>query len=387
MRFRLEKYAVTTGIEKAFLHVGLQEKDRDVTRFLWLTDPSDPKSQLCTYRFKAVLFGATCSPFILNATILKHLELNKTNKAAEIIKRDLYVDNILSSFEENKDLLTYFRDARDLMKCASMNLRSWSSNNSELKAIATREGVIDRDEVTKVLGMCWKPETDTMAYRHHKIPTLDSVTKRDILRYSSRIYDPLGLLSPVTVRAKLLLQQLWKDKFDWDVPLPLEVQDKWNKLAEDLNTVTDTEFSRQYIRQSKHKQTINNSRTKSTLNVFVDSSLKSYGAAVYIVNADGSRLVIAKNRVAPVKPMTLPQLELMAAVVGARLVQHVQDSLNISDVICWSDSQIVLHWLSTSKPLKQFVQNRVIEIQTLTKNYPWHYCPTSANCIKLLTAR
>ncbi|XP_053385779.1 uncharacterized protein LOC128550557 [Mercenaria mercenaria] len=91
MRFRLKKYAVTTDIEKAFLHVGLQEKDRDVTRFLWLTDPSDPKSQLCTYRFKAVLFGATCSPFILNATILKHLELNKTNKAAEIIKRDLYV--------------------------------------------------------------------------------------------------------------------------------------------------------------------------------------------------------------------------------------------------------------------------------------------------------
>ncbi|XP_053380934.1 uncharacterized protein LOC123562061 [Mercenaria mercenaria] len=385
MRFRLEKYAVATDIEKAFLHVGLQEKDRDVTRFLWLTDPSDPKSQLCTYRFKAVLFGATCSPFILNATILKHLELNKTNKAAEIIKRDLYVDNILSSFEEKRDLLTYFRDARDLMKCASMNLRSWSSNNSELKAIATREGVIDRDEVTKVLGMCWKPETDSMAYRHHKIPKLDSVTKRDILRYSSRIYDPLGLLSPVTVRAKLLLQQLWKDKFDWDVPLPLEVQDKWNKLAEDLNTVTDTEFSRQYIRQSKHKQTINNSRTKSTLHVFVDSSLKSYGAAVYIVNADGSRLVIAKNRVAPVKSMTLPQLELMEAVVGARLVQHVQESLNISDVICWSDSQIVLHWLSTSKPLKRFVQNRVIEIQTLTKNYPWHYCPTYDNPSDLLT--
>ncbi|XP_053399566.1 uncharacterized protein LOC128556996 [Mercenaria mercenaria] len=80
--------------------------------------------------------------------------------------------------------------------------------------------------------------------------------------------------------------------------------------------------------------------------------------------------------------MTLPQLELMAAVVGARLVQHVQESLNISDVICWSDSQIVLHWLST---LKRFVQNRVKEMQTLIKYYPWYYCPTYDNLSDLLT--
>ena len=70
IRFRNGRYAVSSDIEKAFLHIQLDEKDRDVTRFLWLSEPSNPDSPLCTYRFKAVLFGCTSSPFILNATLL-----------------------------------------------------------------------------------------------------------------------------------------------------------------------------------------------------------------------------------------------------------------------------------------------------------------------------
>ena len=101
--------------------------------------------------------------------------------------------------------------------------------------------------------------------------------------------------------------------------------------------------------------------------------------AVYIVNTNGSKLVITKNRVAPVKHMTLPHLELMAAVVGARLIIHVQQSLNISNVTCWSDSHVILCWLCTIKPLKRFVRNRVEEIKTRIRDYPWRYCPTISN--------
>ena len=78
INFRRHKLAVCADIEKAFLQVQLEERDRDVTRFLWLTNINDPNSELTTYRFfKSVLFGATCSPFILNATISKHLSENK----------------------------------------------------------------------------------------------------------------------------------------------------------------------------------------------------------------------------------------------------------------------------------------------------------------------
>ncbi|XP_052224051.1 uncharacterized protein LOC127839707 [Dreissena polymorpha] len=99
VRFRLNRYAVSTDIERAFLHVGLPEKDRDMTRFFWLENPLDPDSRLVTYRFKVVLFGATCSPFILNATLLKHLRKNMNVNAAHVIERDLYVDNVISSFK------------------------------------------------------------------------------------------------------------------------------------------------------------------------------------------------------------------------------------------------------------------------------------------------
>ena len=111
LRFRLNRFAITTDIEKAFLHVGLCEEDRDVTRFLWLSNPLDVNSPLTTYRFKAILFGATCSPFILNATLLKHLQRSE-NKTAKLLEQDLYVDNILTSVNDENDAVTYFKESR-----------------------------------------------------------------------------------------------------------------------------------------------------------------------------------------------------------------------------------------------------------------------------------
>ena len=223
LRFRLGRYAVSTDIEKAFLHVGLHEDDRDVTRFLWLSDPTDPKSELVTYRFRVVLFGATCSPFILNATLLKHLSLNVNNPAADIIARDLYVDNVISSFQEEHELLTYFRCARDLMTKAGFNLRSWTSNSRKLRDHAQAENVLDKDRIVKVLGMLWNPDADEMSYVPRPLVHSETLTKRSILKQTSKIYDPLGMLSPVTVRAKLLVQELWKKKFDWDMRLPVDI--------------------------------------------------------------------------------------------------------------------------------------------------------------------
>lgn len=132
MRFRLNKIEVSTDMEKAFLHVGLENSDRDVTRFLWLSDPNDQTSQLMTYRFKSVLIGATCSLFILNAALLKHLDKYKT-ETASTMKKDLYVDNVLSSLDNEKKALTYFCEARSLMSEAEFNLRSLTSNSSHLK--------------------------------------------------------------------------------------------------------------------------------------------------------------------------------------------------------------------------------------------------------------
>ncbi|XP_063436767.1 uncharacterized protein LOC134718204 [Mytilus trossulus] len=381
VQFRANQFATCTDIEKAFLHVGLSEEDRDVTRFLWLSDPTNPGSQLKTYRFKAVLFGATSSPFILNATIQKHLKQFGNSETAKILERDIYVDNILSSMNKEEDLLTYFKEARSLMAGAGFNLRSWSSNSAKLLELAKEENVLDTDKYTKILGMLWNSRSDEIFYPKRDIPTLEllqHVTKREVLKYSSKIYDPLGLLSPITIRAKIMIQELWKCGLDWDELIPDNLKTTWIDLTKDLEKAIQFTIPRYYFSKPS-------TSTELVLHVFTDASPKAYGAAAYLSNENETTLVMAKTRVAPVKCLTLPQLELMAAIIGARLAAHLHSTLNYPKIVFWSDSSIVLHWLTSTKTLKRFIANRVREITELTHPYKWRYCPTDNNPADLLT--
>jgi len=128
IRFRTHKYGLSTDIEKAFLHVQLHDDDRDYTRFLWLSNPEDPESEFETYRFKVVPFGATSSPFMLNATLRLHLR-NHDSDVSKDIERNLYVDNIVSGCSSEEDAICYFKEARAMMLEANFNLRSWASNS------------------------------------------------------------------------------------------------------------------------------------------------------------------------------------------------------------------------------------------------------------------
>ena len=382
-RFRLGKYAITSDIEKAFLQIELDEEDRDATRFFWLSDPSDPESRLETYRFKVLLFGATCSPFILNATLLKHLSLYPNN-TSDMLQRDLYVDNVLTSVDTEEGALDFYMDSRELLSSVGFNLRTWKSNSEQLCNMAARENVLDGDTETKILGMRWNANSDILTFaRQNDVRTDNSqVTKREILRQSSSIYDPLGILSPVTIRAKLLIQKLWKEGYDWDEVLPDNIVQSWREIRNDVRDVTaNTKLSRHYFAG----ESSNGEKEELTLHVFVDASKSAYGASAYICKGKVSSLVIAKNRVAPLKEITLPKLELMAAVVGARIGNQLRQNLGIQRTVFWSDSQIVLHWLSSSKSLGKFTKNRINEIKDLTQGCVWRYVPTESNPADLQT--
>ncbi|XP_045213485.2 uncharacterized protein LOC123564176 [Mercenaria mercenaria] len=380
VRFRLKQYAVVTDIEKAFLHIGLHENDRDMTRFLWLSDPTNPESALKTYRFKSVLFGAVCSPFILNATLLKHLQRKANTWVSNRLQSDLYVDNFLSSLDKETDVISYFHQSRDLMSEAGFTLRSWNSNSHKLRDTARQLNILDKDEVTKLLGLRWEPETDIMTYPERPIETTAITTKRYILQSTSRIYDPLGFLTSITVKAKILLQDIWKDKFDWITMLPRSYQQRWLQIATDLNTAMKTQFQRYYFAETDDNQ---DAADDTKLHIFVDASTQSYDATAYICRRNHSSLVMAKNRVAPFKPL-LPKLELMAAVIGARLSQHLRKALGIDKIDYWSDSQIVLHWLSNPEKTNRFIRRRVEEIKNQTGTGSWRYCPTQNNPADLL---
>ena len=132
LRFRLHCYALSTDIKKAFLHVKLDCRDRDFTRFLWLEDPTNPESPFVSYRFKVVLFGSVSSPFMLNATLDLHLKSFDSSVSRDM-KKNLYVDNIISGCQSEEAVLQYYTESRAIMSAAKFNLRSWASNSLELQ--------------------------------------------------------------------------------------------------------------------------------------------------------------------------------------------------------------------------------------------------------------
>ncbi|XP_053388885.1 uncharacterized protein LOC123544379 [Mercenaria mercenaria] len=222
-----------------------------------------------------------------------HLQGNN-NWICQILKRDLYVDNILTSLPKESDTLAYYRNARNLMLEAGFNLRSWSSNSQQMRNLAESEKVLEADDTTKVLGMLWNTVTDEMMFPAKLVPITDVITKREILKQSSRIYDSLGLLSPVTVRAKILLQELWQQKYSWDTALPKHVYEKWSALVTDLNNVMNTKVSRYYFRDPCAADDRITTTEEMSLHIFVDASTLSYGATAYLCTSNQSTFVMAK---------------------------------------------------------------------------------------------
>ena len=260
--------------------------------------------------------------------------------------------------------IQYYAEARAIMAKATFNLRSWASNSNAVQRLAITDNVIDKDSNANILGLKSNTSTDTLTFTSKEILSTDKsvVSKREVLQCSSRLYDPLGFLAPVTIQAKLFMQELWQLKLSWDEPLSEALSNQWHKTAQEIQNGTKMVFPRCYF--------ISTSTTKSLLlHVFADTSIRAYGAVAYLCHNNHSSLAIAKTRVAPLKTKTLPRLELMAAVVAARLATFVVSSLSpINENILihlWSDSQIVLYWLHSHKTLKPFVASCVQEINEL----------------------
>jgi hypothetical protein len=250
---------------------------------------------------------------------------------------------------------------------AKFNLRSWASNSPTLQQKATKDGTVDTTPTTdiNVLGLRWNTSSDTIHFATTKsLPNNhELITKREVLQHSSSIFDPLWIIAPVTIGAKIFMQQLWQQSIDWDEPLNEQLQQEWLKLAVDLFAAQQTIIPRRY------HLTPTVSHNTPQLHVFVDASKLAYGAVAYLQQHSQVAFVMAKTRVAPIKTLTMPQLELTAALIGARLASFIHNAIknryNALEVHLWSDSQIVLHWLSSNKQLKQFVANRVRSIKYL----------------------
>ena len=191
LRFRLYNVALVADVEKAFIYVGLQPDDRDVTRFLWLKDPSKPtiENNVQVLRFTRVPFRMIPSPFLLTAAIKNHLTKPGTPIAHQIAD-NMYVDNLITGVETSTQADDLYREAKTLFQSASMNLREWASNSSEfLQKIPE----CDRTsaETMKVLGTSWNLTTDTILINGSHNFSSEVTTKRGALQSVSRFLQPL----------------------------------------------------------------------------------------------------------------------------------------------------------------------------------------------------
>ena len=260
---------------------------------------------------------------------------------------------------------------------AGMTLAKWHSNQKE---------IIDRDsqnpmESTKVLGIQWDQSTDTFQFHGIELPSTLVITKRLILSCIARIFDPLGLLQPYTISAKILFQDIWRLGTEWDDELPEEVSQKFQRWISGLQKIKNWNIPRRYTQ-------VEYTTTEKQLHVFCDASEKAYGAAVYIETKEGLTLVLSRARVAPLKRVTLPRLELLACLIGTKLLIQVKAALFLQEAEyqCWTDSKIALGWIK-GEPCKwkQFVANRVQTIQESTDPAHWYYCPGTQNPADLIT--
>ncbi|XP_074658424.1 uncharacterized protein LOC141911298 [Tubulanus polymorphus] len=237
--------ALSSDIEKAFLMVKLDTRDREYTKFFWLCDPSDPDSDFIVYRFKSVLFGAACSPFILNAVVKLHLEQYDSPVASDL-KAKIYLDNVITSVENESEALDYYRESVKIMSDGGFDLCEWTSNSTALRELAETNNTLNRNEEVSNLGMIWNITDDTLKYKQGQKPA-NIATKREVVKSVSNLYDPLGYLSPVHVSSKIFIQQLWLNDLKWDELLNDELEMQWRVLETDLHRVRrEIEIDRQF---------------------------------------------------------------------------------------------------------------------------------------------
>ena len=237
----------------------------------------------------------------------------------------------------------------------------------------------------KVLGIRWNTTLDQLVFSLDAMLEESVVarpTKRIVISLISRIYDPLGFLSPVTVRFKILMQELCKNKLGWDQLLSGELLAKWMKMVDELKEAPPITLPRCCLQGRKSESRI------YRLHGFCDASTTAYAAVVYLVEEDEgcmySHFIVSKTRVSPLKPVTIPRLELLSALCLAKLMSNVAESLSerlsLGDPRCFTDSQVTLFWIKgIEKDWRPFVQNRVEEIRKLTPADIWSHCPGKEN--------
>jgi hypothetical protein len=371
LRLREDPFIILGDVEKMYRQIWVHPSERQYQRILWRASRFET---LKHYQLNTVTFGTASAPFLATRSIVQLARDNQQQFPIEaaILQDSVYVDDLefgVGSVAEGVERLT---NIRKIFESAGMRLRKIVSNNSEVLVQVPPEDIESdstKDSIIKALGVGYDASRDVFVYRLKPMKE-GPLTKAGILGDIFGIYDPIGWIGPVTLKAKLFMKSL--SDIDWKDQIPDKVQEDWNEFRSTFSSLNELKVPRFcYI----------DNAVRVELHGFCDASELAYGASVYVRSFDEngkilSSLLCAKSRVSPKIIKTLVRLELCGALLLAKLIRRILRILRrkFDAVILWCDATIVIYWIKRPPAtLSTFVGNRVAMIQELTKGLVWRH--------------
>lgn len=384
IQWRRFEYAFSGDIEKMYRQVRINPQH---AKFQCILHQLPGESEIKRFKLLTVTFGTASAPYQAIAALNHVGEEIKSQKPhiAENIQKHFYVDDFLGCEKSITDAKRVREELTEVLAQYGFKIRKWKSSNNEILADISdneKEKLLDFESTVKTLGIAWQPSTDTFIFKSNRMISNNNWTKRKVLSEISKLFDPLGWMAPFVIKSKILMQQIWQHQncTDWDSPLPSDLLEQWCKILEQVQSPISAQIPRWLG--------LSDSVIRTELHCFADASMSAYCAAIYLrcINENGTitcNIVAAKTKVAPTRPLiTIPRLELCAAVLATKLYEKVNKSIaiKINQIYAWSDSKICLAWIA-AEPMKWsvFVSHRVSKIQKILPIVHWAHITSDKN--------
>ena len=388
LKFREDLVAMLGDVSKMYNSVLLGIVEQHTHRFLWRN--SDISSIPDHYIMLAVPFGDCPSGAIVIIAMFQTAMISEKEfpQASKTIRNNSYVDDILKSVSTREAAKKLSEEVDVVLSKGGFKIKKWIYSGNETQTEDNLSLNFEDPDDEKVLGMRWDPKEDSFKFKTNAI-VRDHYTRRSALSQISRLYDPLGLLTPFTLTAKLIMRDICTTSGDepqaWDEQLTSKLNNRLKGFFTEMSSLDSISFHRS-IKP-------NGAKGSPSLILFSDGSQQAYGACAYArwLLEDGTytaNLICSKSRLAPAKTLSIPRIELMGAIVACRLRNVIVKEMEIEfeSIYHIIDSQIVLEQIrKDSHKCGVFVGNRVAEIQNSSLVSDWWWTDTINNAADRLT--
>ncbi|XP_046614185.1 uncharacterized protein LOC124302277 [Neodiprion virginianus] len=375
LRWRQYPVAFSSDIVKMYRQILVHNDDQDFQRILWREEPELPIEE---YQLTTVTYGLASAPY-LAIRVLHQLVQDEGKQypfASHVILENTYVDDILSGAEDVDQGREKINELNQLLKAGGFELQKWTSSHPETLVDISRDHQeiamhlnLDQSPFFRALGLAWRPDIDAFAFSPQIHQTRDNFTKRKVLSQTAQLFDPLGWLSPITIRAKIFMQELWALGFDWDEPLSTSLSSRWIEFLQDLQGISAITIPR-WIGSSSASLGIE-------IHGFADAPQSALGAVIYArtyINTHEVRvsLVCAKTKVAPLKKTFGPSWLSKPSVNWPSLSPRPEENIHLEE-----RKGLSTH-IATAKPLQIWdLVDRYSKLSTLLK--VTSFCKRAAN--------